>query len=563
MQATVRIKGYDGIEQLALGKRAVVFSARSRKHKVPVVIKVLLPHLAGEPRFLERFARDVQAATGLRHESLVNVLEWGRSEKTHFVVTERYEGTSLEEILSQHPRVPTPIALSIVLHVAMALEAVHARSLVHRDVRPANIIVTEDGCVKLSNLALATDLGEKGRVTHAGKVTATPAYMSPEQTRGLELDPRSDIFSLGSVAYELLSGRRAFGKGDFADILERVQAGTVTPLASINPVIEAPFDRMVTRMLSPELSERYEHVSEVVMDLEEAMDKYGYPDDAGALAAWHIDPPGYTGAYATALLEKLTARRPVGEGGSTPALLRYYEKVAYLDPGDEGARKEVERLRRERGTRETARAAGPPAPEAIDDSPAVRFGRLDPSAQYRVILESFDSARENEASFALRLSMKLRTPLPRMRSIVRTVPSRIYDRIPYKRALQLAKSIEEIGGRVRLDVCPDDNAVPADSPAAPAPETTRGGVTCPACGTELNRDAEYCPLCYQRFRPRETLTAKLLRERSDVAENPLSDEPARRFIGSGLVEWLVALPRAHKIAGITAAVLFVIFLLFR
>lgn len=557
MQATIRIKNYDGVEQLALGRRSVVFGARSRRHKCPVVIKVLLPHLAGDSRFVARFTRDVREAAGLTHENLVGILDFGRTESSYYVVTERYQGTPLSEVLAEHPRVPVPIALSIVLQVACALEAVHARGLVHRDVRPGNIIVSADGSVRLANLALATDIGEKGRVTHAGKVTATPAYMSPEQTRGEELGPPSDVFSLGCLAYELLAGERAFGRGDFGEIVERIQSGPAPPPEDANPLLESRFARIVARMLAPDAGERYAHVSELVMDLEEAMDRYGHGRDDAETVAWVTDPGDFSDAYARSLLERLAARRPAGGG----ALLRYYEKVVFLDPGDEGARNEVARLRRDvpKAANPASAGRGRPAAVVADDSPAVRFGSLDPGAEYRVILESIDTARVNKGSFALMLSMKLRTPLPRITALVRSMPSRVMERATYRQAMLVAKSIEELGGRVRLDICGKGASERAtDRPGArPSPASAAG---CPRCGQPVTADAAFCPMCLERLAA-ERLDARVLRERGVAEDNPLAEtatgqrfsvRSARRLFAGWLesgLDRILALPTPAKVIG--------------
>lgn len=562
MQATIRIKGYDGIEQVAFGKRAVVFKARSRKLKRPVVVKVLLPHLLGDRRFMARFERDIRLAARIRDESVVNVLDYGRAEKSVYLVVESYDGVSLEEVLAEHRKVPVDIALSIILSICRALEAAHAVGLVHRDVRPSNVILTHDGGVKLGNFALATDIGENGRVTHAGRVTATPAYMSPEQTRGEDLSGQTDIFSLGAVAFEVLTGKRAFGSGDFGEILDRIQSTVLPTVGSVNPLVEPAFERIVANTTQKNRAQRYAHVSEVLMDLEEAMDKYGHRGDANRIAEFVADPAGCFDEYARRTLEKLVARTPTRDA-SSPAnaatLVRYYQKVVYLDPADEGAKHELSRLSakpaRESTRGETDGGGGGAGPVLS----GLRYADLDPNAQYRVVLESIDSARDNEASFALKMSMKLRTPLPRIKSLVKSMPARIADRIPYKRALHLAKLIEEMGGKVRLDVCPDESRA-SRGPGGQTATTdcSRDGRTCPACGWVDEYDAEFCSVCLKRFTRPKKPDVGALRDPA-VADNPLDESGQRR---AGVAEYassVARLPWAAKLAG--AAFLVLLFLL--
>ncbi len=544
MQATIRKKGYDSVEQLALGKRTVVFKARSRKLKRPVVIKVLLPHLVGERRFLARFEKDIRVASGITHENLVRILDVGRTESTCFIVCEYYEGVPLLDILSEHPRIPTGIALGIVLRLCHALEAIHAHGLVHRDVRPANIVVTIDGNVKLANIGMATDIGEKGRVTHAGRVTATPAYMSPEQTRGEALGPKSDIFTLGVVGFELLSGKRAFGKGDFGKIVDRIQSNVVPAIGNFNPLVEGPIERLFDVMMSKDPERRCEHVSELLMDLEEVMDKFGYTIGPDELAAWASDPGAYMDQYAERQLEALAARAPIRDGSNpknNATLLRYYEKIVYLDPDDEGARQETVRLKREAGAVPTS-SSRPQTPESRS---GLRYASLDPNADYRVILESYDVGRDNEASFALKLSMKLRTPLPRIKSLVRNMPSRVSDRLEHKRALYLAKAIEEAGGRVRLDVCDSETA------------TGREGRTCPGCGWVVEHDAEFCSMCLHSFVGRKIAPAPAM----DPDDNPLAE--IRAAAEPRIIHRFTDVSSKTKVMAAGVALLFVLFLLTR
>jgi len=562
MQATIRIKGYDGVEQLALGKRAVVFKARSRKLKRPVVVKVLLPHLLGDRRFMARFERDVRLAARIRDDNIVNVLDYGRVEKSVYLVAESYDGVSVEEVLAEHRKVPLDVALSIVLSICRSLEAAHALGLVHRDVRPANVILTHDGGVKLANFALATDIGENGRVTHAGRVTATPAYMSPEQTRGEDLSGQSDIFSLGSVAFEVLTGKRAFGSGDFGEILERIQ-NTVLPTAgSVNPLVEPPFERIIARMTQKDRAQRYAHVSEVLMDLEEAMDKYGLRREPDRIAEFAADPAGCFEGYARGTLEKLAARAPTRDASNpanTATLARYYQKIVYLDPADEGAKRELSRLSA-KPSREAPRGESHGAGDGGDRVlSGMRYADLDPNAEYRVVLESIDSARDNEASFALKMSMKLRTPLPRIRSLVRNMPARIADRIPYKRALHLAKLLEEMGGKVRLDVCPAHGPASHGEGGQSAPsDSSRNGRTCPACGWVEEYDAEFCSVCLRSFTRSKKVNVTELRDPA-VADNPLDESPQRRVDLSAYASSVAALPLAAKLAG--AILLVALFLL--
>lgn len=548
MQTTVKIRGIDGLEQIALGQRTVVYRGRSRSTHGPVAVKVLLPHLAADDRFVARFRRDMQAAARVRHVNLVNTLEYGRSEEgAYYLVVEYCEGTPLGEALAAHPSVvPVPVALTIVLSLARGLEALHAERLVHRDLRPTNVVIVDGGVVKLANASLATDLGENGCVTYAGRVTATPAYMSPEQAAGREeLTGQSDIFALGSLAWELLAGKRAFGKGDPGEIIARIQSQDVAPIASVNPLVEPKVERVIAGMLQKDFMARYTHVSELVMDLEEAVKKHEILIDPAQVAAWSTDPEGYTRAYNREQLARLTATPPPSEEGKpshAEALLRYYRQRVFLDPADKDARKELDRL----SLRVEEPSRGASADGDAEELAGARYAELDPNAEYRVVLESFDTERENDASFALKLSMKLRSPLPHIRGIVRNRPSRLTGKLPYAQAVNVANAVEKLGGRVRMEVCAPDRSA-SDAGRGGQPRVRRkvpGGRTCPECGWVEDPDAMFCSVCLHRFEGERAINLRDLGNRQiESGDNPLAVGPPRPSGAAGTAGGLVGLVR--------------------
>jgi serine/threonine-protein kinase len=235
MQAVFRIRGYDSFEQIAVGGMAVVYKARKQSLKKTVAIKVLLPHLAADTRFITRFQQEAEAAARIQHDNIVNVVDYGKSESSYYIVMEYYDGLTIEELLRTQPRLPVDVALSIVLNVAYGLEAAHAESLVHRDIKPANVIFTRAGGIKIADFGLAKTVDKFTLVTQTGKVVGTPAYMSPEQTRGEPVGTQSDIFSLGVVAYELLTGRRPFDGSSYSEVVDRIQSYEPPQPSSFNP----------------------------------------------------------------------------------------------------------------------------------------------------------------------------------------------------------------------------------------------------------------------------------------------------------------------------------------
>jgi serine/threonine protein kinase len=532
VQATIRIKGYDRFEQIAMGRRAVVFKGHDRASRRPVAFKVLFPHLVEDPRFLRRFKRDVQIASQINHASIVNALQYGRADDSYFVAFEYYDGFHLEEILSDHPRVPVDVALCVLYGVAQGLEACHAKRIVHRDVQPRNIVLTRTKGAKLANLSLATDIAQNGRIMHAGRLVVTPAYMSPEQTRGESLGIQSDIFSLGAVAYELMSGRRAFGRGEFGEIVESVQSVTPRPVAELNPIIEPVFGEIIGRMLEKDRTRRYANFGEVLAELEVAMNNYGYDRDIKPITRFVADPAEYVKWYTQRLLEKLAATAPIGTGtaaASAPAAIRHYEKLVYLNPADEDAQGMLARLKLD-------------YEKAGDDSPS-RVSELDPDSLYRVVLQSIGAPQEGESSFALKLSMKLKISLPAAQMLVSAVPTALPGEYPYRKARFVASVMEDLGATVRIDLREPDGG---------------SSQLCPECGSKEDAGAELCSFCGHSFRRLVQLQPGL----GGFDKDPFVEPSGYTNNVRGLLNRINDLPTNMKALGVLGIVLAFILLRF-
>jgi len=567
MQAVFRIRGYDSFEQIAVGGMAVVYKARKQSIKKTVAIKVLLPHLAADPRFITRFQQEAEAAARLQHDNIVNVIDYGKFESSYYIVMEYYDGLTIEELLRLQPRLPIDISLSIMLNVAYGLEAAHGANLVHRDIKPANIIFTRQGGIKIADFGLAKAVDKFNFVTHAGKVVGTPAYMSPEQTRAEVVGTQSDIFSLGVVSYELLAGRRPFEGAGYSEVVDQIQNREPPAIGSFNPMVEAPFQQVVARMLRKRVDERYRHVAEVVMELEQLMDRHGFRRDRRSLGEFFGDPVGYTEAASQVVLERLMGEAP----GSAPqnrereAAINHYRKILYLDPHDEGARASLKRL----GVHDAAPAIGPgalprlagPAPKPKED------------AEYRVVLSSIDLSVETTETFALKLSMRLKSPLPRMRSLVTRTPCTVAQRLPYKKAKWLESILVELGGVVRLEEFVETKPVePTKEPSdakqeavnrhvQPERMTSTGGILCSRCGWEEDADAKFCSLCLRRFNKTDKIDVRSLENVDNPDENPLSLPDATPTSLKEAAEWFRNVPPMVMIMA-SAALLVIVIIIF-
>ena len=200
---------YHMVERIAAGGMGEVFRAHDTVLAREVAIKVLHRSLAGDPAFVDRFRREARAAAGLAHPNIVAVYDWGGVDGVYYMVMEYVRGPSVRHLLNEQDRLEPAQAVEILRQTLLALGHAHHEGFVHRDMKPENLLVTREGVVKVADFGLARAFAD-GRVTQAGAVTGTVQYLAPEQIRGEPADPRSDLYSLGIVAFELLTGRLPF-----------------------------------------------------------------------------------------------------------------------------------------------------------------------------------------------------------------------------------------------------------------------------------------------------------------------------------------------------------------
>ena len=208
--ALVTLDGrYTIVARIASGGMGEVFRARDTVLARDVAIKVLHRSLAGDQAFVDRFRTEARAAAGLSHSNIVAVFDWGSVDGIYYMVMEHVRGQSVRALANRQGRLEPAQTAEIVRQTLQALDHAHRQGIVHRDIKPENMLVTTDGVVKVADFGLARAYAE-GRQTQAGTVTGTVQYLAPEQIRGEPADPRSDLYSLGIVSYELLTGKLPF-----------------------------------------------------------------------------------------------------------------------------------------------------------------------------------------------------------------------------------------------------------------------------------------------------------------------------------------------------------------
>jgi hypothetical protein len=261
---------YDVRREVGRGGMAVVLEAMDRMLGRLVAVKVLLPHLVGDPAFVERFRQEARSAARLSHPNVVAIFDVGShagadSDEIDFIVMELVEGRTLRSEVASGP-LPPDRAVAVALDVCAALEAAHACGLVHRDIKPANVMLPSSGPAKVMDFGLAQAL-DAGRLTQTGLVIATAQYASPEQLQGQDIDARSDVYSLGCCLYEMLAGVPPFAGGSPVSVAFRQVNEAPVPLREHNPMLSAALAAVVERALEKDPARRYQSAAEMGGDL--------------------------------------------------------------------------------------------------------------------------------------------------------------------------------------------------------------------------------------------------------------------------------------------------------
>ncbi|MFW6067864.1 MAG: protein kinase domain-containing protein, partial [Myxococcota bacterium] len=347
-----KLEKYDILEEIGHGGMATVYRARDQRLDREVAVKVLHPHLRGADEARSRFEREARSVARLRHPNILEIYDYsGAGSEESYIAAELLTGPTLKHFAEAHPDMPAEIAACFGIQIARALAAAHARGIIHRDVKPENVLLHENRCIKLTDFGIA-QIVDAQSFTATGQVLGSPGHMAPEQVEGRDCDARTDLFSLGTVLYYLAAGRLPFRGNNPHQILKRIVDGEYPDPLRVRPAVGSELGRIIERCLARDPEARYQSADELAEDLCSFVARAGIEDPQAELQAYLADPDGHTALLVPRLVARLADRgEQAARAGDYRGALECFDRALALDEGNARVLAQVERLRRRSGRR--------------------------------------------------------------------------------------------------------------------------------------------------------------------------------------------------------------------
>jgi len=332
---------YELLERVGQGGMAVVYRGIDRQLKRVVAVKVLHKHLADYQEARDRFEREAQAVAKLRHENIVEIFDYSGVEAAEaagssYIVTEFIDGKTLKQQVTDRAITFPEVGAMVVMQVCRALAHAHAAGILHRDVKPENIMIRSDGVVKLMDFGIS-HMVDLERLTVTGQLLGSPAYMAPEHVEGRPLDFRTDVFAAGIVLYQLTVGRLPFEGKNPHEVLKRIAECRFVDPRQANPRIGNRLGKIILRAMAAQPADRFPAIGEMVIALEGYLEETGVAPDkiASELGRYFQAPAAYELALKERMIDHLTRRGQAHlADDSRAAALDVFDRVLTLDPSN-------------------------------------------------------------------------------------------------------------------------------------------------------------------------------------------------------------------------------------
>jgi beta-lactam-binding protein with PASTA domain len=316
---------YKILKKIGAGGMADVYCAEDQTLGRQVAIKILNDRHAGDEQFVERFRREAQNAAGLNHPNIVSIYDRGEAEGTYYIAMEFLDGRSLKELIVARGPSPIPVAIGYARQVLAALRFSHRNGIVHRDIKPHNVIVDAEGRIKVTDFGIAR-AGAASQMTEAGSIIGTAQYLSPEQARGAPVDQTSDLYSVGVLLYELLTGTVPFTGDTPVEIAMKHLSQIPEPPSVKRPEVPADLDAIVLRALAKDPADRYASAEEMDADLARIAKGMAIADETHEAATQVLSGAGLMAAAPTTISRAPTMVTP------PPPVSGVYYDYDYEDP---------------------------------------------------------------------------------------------------------------------------------------------------------------------------------------------------------------------------------------
>jgi len=331
-----KLEKYEILDEIGHGGMATVYRARDSRLDRAVAVKVMHPHLRGAHEARVRFTREAKSVARLKHKNILEIYDNSDPESEEaFIVTELLTGPTLKEFSEKNREMPAEVAAAFGILIARALGCAHEAGIVHRDVKPENVLLHEDRTLKLTDFGIAQMI-DSHSFTATGQILGSPGHMAPEQIEGGHSDQRTDLFALGTVIYYLATGRLPFEGKNPHQVLKRIVDGEYAHPLRVRPTVGGRLSKIIERALDTDPDTRYQTAKEMETDLCEFILEAGIDDPAALLERYLKDPKGTEAELLLSTVEALIERgQEATERGEVHVALDHYNRVLALDDGNE------------------------------------------------------------------------------------------------------------------------------------------------------------------------------------------------------------------------------------
>jgi serine/threonine protein kinase len=342
-----RIANFELKELIGSGGMANIYKGVQLSLERPVAIKVLHQHLTANEDFVNRFKQEAKQAAILQHQNIVSIIDYGHQDGEYFIAMEYIDGQNLKEILTRIKRLPLEVALLIAKEVAGGLKYAHSNGLIHRDIKPANIMLAKDGRVMITDFGIAKTHGDMS-ITVTGQTVGSPAYMSPEQAAGRPIDNRCDLFSLGIVLYEIITGEKPFKGETYQQVVTNIISIVPELPSKLRIDVTPSTESIIQKALTKDVDSRFQDADEIVSGLDDELNSYVIPSAKKIISGFVRNPIRTAEKLRTDRISKHMETAlylvNVGHGRLTDAI-KEFENVLRFDKNNKLAKEYLDRLK--------------------------------------------------------------------------------------------------------------------------------------------------------------------------------------------------------------------------